>query len=145
MVILLIAIVLVAYSVGWQRVPGRFFTPFITLGVFLIFGVTFRVGSRESASMKSAYELAMERLEASDSDAPKLLTDEQKNQLAEIDTIFKGKIAEREIFLKGTLAEAQANQKWEEVELIEKQIQSERTRLEEEREEKKEKIRKASA
>lgn len=145
MLILLIVIVLVAYSVGWQRVPGRFFAPFIALAIFLFFGVTFRAGSRESASMKSAYELAMERLEASDSETSKPMTDEQKNRLAEIDTIYKGKIAEREIFLKGTLVEAQTNQKWEEVELIEKQIQSERTRLEEEREEKKEKVRKASA
>jgi competence protein ComEC len=145
MLILLIAIVLVAYSVGWQRVPGRIFAPFIALAVFLIFGVTFRSGSRESALMKSAYELAMERLEASEPEASKPLTDEQKNKLAEVDTVYKGKIAEREIFLNGTLAEAQANQKWEEVELIQKQIQSERTRLEEEREEQKEKVRKADA
>jgi competence protein ComEC len=143
MLTLLIMTVLIAYSVGWQRVPGRFFAPFIALAVFLIFGVTFRTGSRESAFMKSAYELAMERLEASDPDVSKPLTDEQKKNLAEIDTIYKGKIAEREIFLNGTLAEAQANQKWEEVELIQKQIQSERTRLEEEREEKKEKVRTA--
>jgi competence protein ComEC len=145
MLILLIAIVLVAYSIGWQRVPGRFFAPFIALSVFLIFGVTFRAGSREFASMKSAYELAMERLEASDSEPSKPLSTEQKNKLAEVDTIYKGKIAEREIFLNGTLAEAQAAQKWEEVELIQKQIQSERARLEEEREEQKEKIRKADA
>jgi hypothetical protein len=145
MLITLIAIVLVAYSIGWQRVPGRFFAPFIALSVFLIFGVTFRAGSREFASMKSAYELAMERLEASDSETSKPLSAEQKNKLAEVDTIYKGKIAEREIFLNGTLAEAQAAQKWEEVELIQKQIQSERARLEEEREEQKEKIRKADA
>jgi len=92
--------------------------------------------------MKSAYELAMERLEASDSESPKPLTDGQKAHLSEIDAIYKGKIAEREIFLHGALTTAQANQKWEEVELIQKQIQSERTRLEEEREEKKEEVRK---
>ena len=94
--------------------------------------------------MKSAYELAMERLEASDSESAKPLTDAQKNQLSEIDAIYRGNIAEREIFLQGTLTTAQANQKWEEVELIQKQIQSERTRLEEEREEKKEKVRKGA-
>jgi len=141
MLILLIALVIAAYSIGWQRVPGRFFAPFIALAVFLILGVTFRAGSRESASMKSAYELAMERLQASDSETATPLTREQKEQLAQIDAVYKGKIAEREIFLQGTLVEAQTNQKWEEVELIEKQIQSERARLAEEREEKKEKVR----
>ena len=49
--------------------------------------------------MKSAYELAMERLERS---APSVtLSDEQKAQLAEIDSSFKAKIAEKELFLQG--------------------------------------------
>ena len=43
--------------------------------------------------MKSAYELAMERLEKK---APSVaLTDEQKQQIAEIDSTFKARIAER--------------------------------------------------
>ena len=52
--------------------------------------------------MKSAYELAMERLEQS---APqKKLTDEQKAQIAEIESKFKAKIAEREVFLQGPVS-----------------------------------------
>ena len=47
--------------------------------------------------MKSAYELAMERMGGGD-DNP--LTDEQKEQIAEIDTKYKAKIAERKIFSK---------------------------------------------
>ncbi len=54
--------------------------------------------------MKSAYELAMERLKASDPDSAKELTPAQKKQLAEIDTRYKAKLAEREIFLNQQIA-----------------------------------------
>ena len=47
--------------------------------------------------MKSAYELAMERLAKSDPGAGQTLTPEQKARLAEIDRVYKGKTAEREI------------------------------------------------
>lgn len=93
--------------------------------------------------MKSAYELAMERLSKSDPDASRPLTPEKKARLAEIDTVYKGKLAEREIFLKKQLDEAYAAQKAEDVEKIQKQLVSERARLEEEREEEKERVRKA--
>ena len=43
--------------------------------------------------MKSAYELAMERLEKT-SGATKKLSDEEKGKIAEIDRIYKAKIAE---------------------------------------------------
>ena len=91
--------------------------------------------------MKSAYELAMERLSKSDPDAGKPLSAEQKSRLAEVDTLYKGKIAEREIFLKKQLDEALADGKYEEAEKVKKQIASERARLEEEREEEKERVR----
>jgi hypothetical protein len=93
--------------------------------------------------MKSAYELAMERLAKSDPSASAPLTPEQKSRLAEIDRVYKGKLAEREIFLKQQLEQALADQKMEEVEKIKKQIASERARIEEEREEEKERARKA--
>jgi hypothetical protein len=91
--------------------------------------------------MKSAYELAMERLAKSDPDAGKPLSAEQKNRLADIDLVYKGKIAEREIFLKKQLNEALADGKYEESEKISKQLASERARLEEEREDEKERVR----
>ncbi len=94
--------------------------------------------------MKSAYELAMERLAKSDPDAGQPLTTEQKNRLAEIDTVYKGKIAEREIFLKQKLNEAMAQGKLEEIEQVQKQIANERARLEEEREDEKQRVRAAS-
>ena len=92
--------------------------------------------------MKSAYELAMERLAKSDPNAARPLTAAQKERLAEIDRIYQGKLAEREIFLKKQLNDAFADQKAEEVQKIKQQITSERARLEEEREEEKERVRK---
>jgi hypothetical protein len=93
--------------------------------------------------MKSAYELAMERLAKSDPDASRPLTPEKKARLAEIDTLYKGKLAEREIFLKKQLDEAYAARKAEDVEKIQKQLVSERARIEEDREEEKERVRRA--
>ncbi|MBL9207445.1 MAG: hypothetical protein JNN01_20355 [Opitutaceae bacterium] len=91
--------------------------------------------------MKSAYELAMERLNKSDPTSGKKLTPEKKARLAEIDTIYKGKIAEREIFLKKQLEETLADGKYDEAEKVRAQIAAERSRLEEEREEEKERVR----
>jgi len=89
--------------------------------------------------MKSAYELAMERLAK---DQPIIaLTEDQKKQLAEIDSQFKARIAEKELFLKGEIAKAQAAGKLEEVESFEKQLRIETRRLQEDCESKKEKLR----
>ena len=89
--------------------------------------------------MKSAYELAMERLAK---DQPVVtLTNEQKNQLAEADSTFKARIAERELFLKGEIQKAQSTGKFEEVESLEKQLAGEIKRLQEDCEAKKEKLR----
>lgn len=93
--------------------------------------------------MKSAYELAMERLAKSDPDAGRPLSAEKKDRLAEIDRVYQGKLAEREIFLKKQLNDAYADQKADEVQKIKQQIASERSRLEEEREDEKERVRRA--
>jgi len=93
--------------------------------------------------MKSAYELAMERLAKSDPDAGRPLSPEQKARLAEIDRVYQGKIAEREIFLKKQLNDALAAGKPDEVDQVRKQLANERARLEEEREDEKERVRRA--
>jgi hypothetical protein len=89
--------------------------------------------------MKSAYELAMERLQKNQPTVT--LTDEQKKQLAEIDSSFKAKIAEREVFLKDQISKAQSAGKPDEVESLEKQLVVEIRRLQEDCEAKKEKLR----
>ena len=56
--------------------------------------------------MKSAYELAMERLQKA---SPSLaLNEDQKKQLAEIDSVYRAKIAEKELFLKNQIRSAQS-------------------------------------
>jgi ABC-type phosphate transport system auxiliary subunit len=89
--------------------------------------------------MKSAYELAMERLEKK---APSVsLTDEQKQQIAEIDSTFKARIAEKELFLKDQINQAQNAEKVEEAESLQKQLTIDIRRLQEDAETKKEKLR----
>ena len=89
--------------------------------------------------MKSAYELAMERLQKT---APSVsLTEEQKGQIAEVDSTFRALIAERQVFLKDQIAKAQTAGKFEEMEELEKQLASEVRRLQSDWEEKKEKVR----
>lgn len=86
--------------------------------------------------MKSAFELAMERLEKS---APSVsLTDEQKTQIAEIDATYRAKIAEKELFLTDQIRKATSA---EEAEGLQKQLTIEVRRLQEDCEEKKEKMR----
>lgn len=52
---------------------------------------------------KSAYELAMERLKKKDADAgvsERSLTDEQKNEIAEVRKTYAAKLAQEEILFK---------------------------------------------
>ncbi|PYI90320.1 MAG: hypothetical protein DME97_17630 [Verrucomicrobia bacterium] len=89
--------------------------------------------------MKSAYELAMERLEKK---APSFaLTDEQKQQIAEIDSTFKARIAERELFLKDQIDKARETGNLEEADSLQKQLTLDLRRLQEDAAAKKEKLR----
>ena len=89
--------------------------------------------------MKSAYELAMERLQKASPSVP--LNDEQKKQIAEIDSSFRAKIAEREVFLKDQIQKAQTTGKLDEADSLEKQLATEIRRLQEDCEGRKEKLR----
>lgn len=92
--------------------------------------------------MKSAYELAMERLNKT---APTVkLTPKQKAELAEIDSRYAAKIAERELFLKDEIRKAAEKSDFEAMAQLEKQLQSDRKNIETEREEKKQKVRAAA-
>lgn len=91
--------------------------------------------------MKSAYELAMERLEKS---APTIkLTAAQKARIAEIDSLYTSKIAERETFLQGELAKVLSREDAAEAEMIQAQLARDVKALRLEWEEKKEKARTA--
>ena len=85
--------------------------------------------------MKSAYELAMERLEKV---APAArLSAEQKARLAEVDQQIDAEIAGKRVFLEGQLAKAE----FHEQDSIRRQLASEIARLEEKRGREKGKIR----
>jgi hypothetical protein len=90
--------------------------------------------------MKSAYELAMERL-SKNSPAIKL-TAGQKKQMAELDAFYAAKIAGREIALNGKIARAADD--FQKEESLREQLVNERRELQAELEEKKEQIRRAA-
>jgi hypothetical protein len=87
--------------------------------------------------MKSAFELAMSRLEK-ESPTQKL-TEEQKRRLAEVDAEITAKIAEKKVFLEGEINKSVGNPETEEQ--LRRQLAMEIARLEEKREDKKKQIR----
>tara|TARA_B100000614_G_scaffold28532_1_gene22155 strand:- start:351 stop:626 length:276 start_codon:yes stop_codon:yes gene_type:complete len=89
--------------------------------------------------MKSAYELAMERLQKESPDQS--LSEEKKAELAELDNLYKSKLAEREVFIGGKIAEAEATEDFEALEQLHRQLTSDKKTLESELEEKKEAVR----
>jgi hypothetical protein len=89
--------------------------------------------------MKTAYELAMERLSKA---APATkLTSAQKKQLAELDSTCAAKIAGREIALQDEISKFAAAGDFEKVETLQQQWVNERKKLQAGLEEKKEQVR----
>lgn len=88
--------------------------------------------------MKSAYELAMERLEKASPTTK--LTAAQKQEIAELESKAKAKTAEREIALQGEIATATAAGDFEKVELLQQQLIKERKTIQADLEEKKGRI-----
>ena len=89
--------------------------------------------------MKSAYELAMERLNKT---SPTIkLTDAQKKEIAELESKYAAKVAEREIAVKSEMEKAADAGDFEKMEQLEKELVNERKKLQAELEEKKEKVR----
>lgn len=77
--------------------------------------------------MKSAYELAMERLNKT---APAIkLTAAQKREIAELESRCKAAIAAREIALRDETAKAAAAGEFEKVEQLQQQLVTDRRKL----------------
>jgi len=93
--------------------------------------------------MKSAYELAMERLEKASPTAK--LTAEQKKEIAELESKAKAKTAEREIALKEAIATASEAGDFEKVDQLKEQLIKERKAIQADLEEKKDRIHKGSS
>ena len=88
--------------------------------------------------MKSAYELAMEKLDESNPQ-PKL-NDEQRKVIAEIDDKFKAKIAEKEVFLGDQITKAMEAGQYDQIPPLEEQRTRELQRLRNDCEAEKQKI-----
>ena len=81
----------------------------------------------------------MERLQKT---SPSLsLTEEQKKELAEIDSKYRAKMAEKELFLRDQILKAQNEGKPDDIDSLEKQLASDVRRLHEECDAAKEKLR----
>jgi hypothetical protein len=93
--------------------------------------------------MKTAYELAMERLNKA---SPTIkLTPSQKKAMAELDSKYTARIAERELALKDEISAAAAGGETEKFEQLEQQLVVERKKLQAELEEKKNAVRHSGA
>jgi len=89
--------------------------------------------------MKSAYELAMERLNKTSPTVK--LTAAQKKELAELDSKYAAKVAEREIALKGEMEKAAAAGDGELLQKIQNQLADDKRKLQSDLEDKKDRIR----
>jgi len=89
--------------------------------------------------MKSAYELAMERLNKTSPTVK--LTAAQKKELAELDSKYAAKIAERKIASKSKIYKFTEAGAAEKLEQIQRQLSDDRKKLQSELEDKKERAR----
>ncbi len=90
--------------------------------------------------MKTAYELAMERLDKTSPGTK--LSPRQKKEIAELESKYKAKIAERELLVERERIKAIDRGEFEALEQLEKQLVSDRKSLQGQLEEKKEQVRK---
>lgn len=89
--------------------------------------------------MKTAYELAMERLGRQ---APSVtLTPRQKEQIADLESRHKARVAEREIAARGEIEQAEAAGNVEAAEQARQGLAAERRKLQEDLERKKAEVR----
>jgi hypothetical protein len=89
--------------------------------------------------MKSAYELAMERLQQQSPSLP--VSQKQKEALAELESVFRAKIAERELAMGDEIQAAEISGNYVLAEDLRERLTQERLKLEVDRETKKEAIR----
>jgi hypothetical protein len=87
--------------------------------------------------MKSAYELAMERLTKASPTVK--LTEEQKKELAELDSKYAAKIAEREIALNTAITKTEGDVS--QIDALREQLAMEKKKIQAELEAKKELVR----
>lgn len=110
-------------------------------GVVATPGLDGRFALRHKLAMKSAYELAMERLNQSDPEAGRPLTTAKKKALQEIEQRYAAKVAEKRVFLGGQIEKARREGDAESLRQLEAQLKEECIRLGEEKEQARQAIR----
>jgi hypothetical protein len=91
--------------------------------------------------VKSAFEIASERLGITDPSRRQALTSEQKESLAEIDRKYEAKVAERKILADSEMMQLARSGKFEDVEKVKQRLVVTLGELEEEKKREKEKVR----
>lgn len=91
--------------------------------------------------MKSAYELAMERLNAGSPNESAPLSDAQKEELADLDNKYLAKIAERKISVTKRIQEAKAQGDYQTAAAAQQELRMDIERMESDREAAKERVR----
>lgn len=94
-----------------------------------------------SDDLKSAWEVALEKLEAAGADSVKKLTSKQKAAIAEVRAKFRARIAEKEISFQDSLKGAANSGDADRIRTLSGQLAEERRRLEREMESQVQKIR----
>ena len=84
-----------------------------------------------AAPMKSAYELAMERLAAAEPAVQ--LNEDQKRRIAEVEAKCRADIAAKELLLRGEMEKARTAGAFDQVEQLQRQLADEIRRFEERR------------
>lgn len=99
------------------------------------------MADKHGDGMKSAYEIAMERLSASDGNRPDVSAKTRK-ALAEVDEKTRAGIAEKEILLKQRMVEARASGEVSRLPELEEELRLEIRKLKDRGEAEKDRIRK---
>lgn len=98
----------------------------------------------DEKGIKSAYELAMERLKRGEPETPGL-SETTKKKLAEIDRETGAKVAEQEILFKSRIQAADAAPNLEEVQKLREELATEIRRIRERGEARKEEVRRETS
>ncbi len=91
--------------------------------------------------LKSAWELALEKLEADPDTAARKLSDEQKAEIAELRRQMQAKIAQAEIAMQSSIKAGVQRGDYSEIETLRERLADEKKRISAEWEEKIEKVR----
>ena len=91
--------------------------------------------------MKSAYELAMERLNAESPNQDTKLTDAQKEELADLDNKYTARVVERKIAFEKRISDSNAKGDFQDVAAAQEELKIDIARVESDRETAKENVR----